>query len=601
MCGFIGKISFNAINADSVKINNRIIECRGPDEKNLYSGTFKDFFNNDDKLNFAFAFNRLAIIDLGKNSSQPMFNKQKNTVLMFNGEIFNHKSLRKEMENDGIKFFSDHSDSEVVLNGLTYYGKSFIEKMNGQFSIAFYNSDENKLLLIRDRLGQKPLFFAKNHSDITFGSNLISVVNEHGHKAINQKSYEDFINYGVVPSPNTIFDEVFKLEPSQITEIDFGNSQLSTHHHKYWNIKNKESEEEFDIDTFDTIISDAIKIREEADVPVANFLSGGIDSSYIVKNMFDRGKTANSFSVVFSEKKYDERKWSQLVSTKYRTNHTEYEMDLNEFDKYVFQSVELFDEPYSDPSTVPSFVISKIMSGEYKTAISGDGGDELLGGYKRVNNLYFNKHLRHPMKYINNIYPNHKGTGNTFIKHSRNLMESSSSYFSDKNLLSFLNITDNFTYEKKYYEELSTSYKTILASEYSFFLSEMMMLKVDRTSMANSLEVRSPFVDYRLIEYIFGTKPTYLDKKNPKKLFKDKLSSDFNYDFLNRPKQGFVFNLEDWVFKNKELIYNNILEVDIFKNFKLTHLDKLFRRKTRINGLRIWRIFLINKYIDLNL
>ena len=129
----------------------------------------------------------------------------------------------------------------------------------------------------------------------------------------------------------------------------------------------------------------------------------------------------------------------------------------------------------------------------------------------------------------------------------------------------------------------------------------MMMLKVDRTSMANSLEVRSPFVDYRLIEYIFGTKPTYLDKKNPKKLFKDKLSSDFNYDFLNRPKQGFVFNLEDWVFENKELIYNNILEVDIFKNFKLTHLDKLFRRKTRINGLRIWRIFLINKYIDLNL
>jgi asparagine synthase (glutamine-hydrolysing) len=601
VCGFIGKISFNSINTVSIENNNKVIECRGPDEKTFHSGTFNEFFNNEDILNFAFVFNRLAIVDLGENSSQPMFNKQKNTVLMFNGEIFNHKSLRKEMENDGVKFFSDHSDSEVVLNGLTYYGNSFVEKMNGQFSIVFYNSNENKLVLIRDRFGQKPLFFAKNHSDITFGSNLISVVNEHGYKAINKKSYEDFINYGVVPSPNTIFEDVFKLEPSQIIEIDFNNSQISLRQYKYWNIKNKESEEKFDNEVFDSIISDAIKIREEADVPVANFLSGGIDSTYVIKNMYDRGKKANSFSVVFTEKKYDERKWSQQVSKKYQTNHTEYEMDTTEFEKYVFQSVELFDEPYSDPSTVPSFVISKIISGKYKAAISGDGGDELIGGYKRVNNLYFNKQFTHPMKFINNIYPNHRGTGNTFMKHSRNLIESSASYFSDKNLLSFLDLKDNYTYEKKYFEDLSNPYKTILASEYSFFLSEMMMLKVDRTSMSNSLEVRSPFVDYRLVEYIFGTKPTYLNKENPKKLFKDKLSYDFNSEFLNRPKQGFVFNLEDWVFKNKELIYDNILEVDIFKNFKRTHLDKLFTQKSRINGLRIWRIFLINKYIDLNL
>ena len=129
----------------------------------------------------------------------------------------------------------------------------------------------------------------------------------------------------------------------------------------------------------------------------------------------------------------------------------------------------------------------------------------------------------------------------------------------------------------------------------------MMLLKIDRASMANSLEVRSPFVDHRLIEYIFSTQPSYLNKENPKQLFKDKLSSDFNFEFLNRPKQGFVFNLEDWVFNNKKQISENILDVDYFNNFSVQKINKLFHHSSRINGLRLWRLFLINKYIDLNL
>jgi asparagine synthase (glutamine-hydrolysing) len=601
VCGFIGKISFNQIDHKSIENNNEIIECRGPDEKVFLNGKFNNFFKNEDVLNFSFAFNRLSIIDLGKNTSQPMFNHHKNTVLMFNGEVFNHQSLREDMEKEGIKFLSDHSDSEVVLNGLTYYGKSFIEKMNGQFSIMFYKSDENKLLLIRDRLGQKPLFFATNNSCITFGSNLISVANEYGNKAINKNSYEDFINYGVVPSPNTIFEHIYKLEPSQMIEVDFNTSQLSIEKHKYWNIESKEAEEKFNHEVFESIISDAINIREHADVPIANFLSGGIDSTYIIKNMYDRGKKANSFSVVFKDKKYDERKWSQEVSKKYETNHTEHEMDNKEFEKYVLESIKYFDEPYADPSTVPSFIISKLISSKYKTAISGDGGDELIGGYKRINSLYFKRRYTHPIKFINKIYPNHLGTGNRFVMHSRNLREATASFYSDKNLLSFLELNDNLTYEKNYFNNLSSPYKTILSSEYLFFLSEMMLLKIDRASMANSLEVRSPFVDHRLIEYIFSTQPSYLNKENPKQLFKDKLSSDFNFEFLNRPKQGFVFNLEDWVFNNKKQISENILDVDYFNNFNVQKINKLFHRSSRINGLRLWRLFLINKYIDLNL
>ena len=141
-----------------------------------------------------------------------MINKDKNTILMFNGEIYNHKSLRTSMEKDGLKFYSDHSDSEVVLNGLTYYGISFIDKMIGQFSIAFYDSDNRKLIILKDRVGQKPLFYSKSNSDLTFGSNLLSVAKESKNLDINKKSYNEYLNYGVVPSPNTIFNNVFKLE-----------------------------------------------------------------------------------------------------------------------------------------------------------------------------------------------------------------------------------------------------------------------------------------------------------------------------------------------------------------------------------------------------
>ncbi len=602
MCGYIGNISFSSLNLKSIEKNNKIIECRGPDEKKILGGLFDDYFENNDKLNFSFAFNRLAIVDLGENTSQPMFNFEKKTVCMFNGEIFNHDKLRKSMESDGIKFRSNHSDTEVVLNGLTYYGKPFIEKMIGQFSIAFYESDTKRLLLCIDRLGQKPLFFAKNNSNIVFGSNLIAVLNEYGKKNINKKSFDDYINYGVVPSPDTIFEGVYKLEPSQIIELDFNNNGISTNTKKYWSIEDNLSEETFNSETFYSLLSDSIKLRENADVPVANFLSGGIDSTYIIKDMADRGLTANTFSVVFENKKYDERKWSREVSKKYDTNHIEYEINLDEFDNFVIESIEQFDEPYSDPSTVPSYLISKLISKNYKTAISGDGGDELLGGYSRTNTLLFNQgKYKNAIKYLNYIYPNYLGTGNNFLKYSSNLAQASSSFFSDKNLLSYFGLKDHFTYENKFFNHLDNRYKSLLFPEYSFFLSEMMLLKVDRTSMASSVEVRSPFVDHRLVEYIFSTRATYIDKNNPKKLLKDILSEDFNNDFLNRPKQGFVFSVEDWVFKNKQLVLNAILDVNNFEVFDKSKLDKLYLRKTRINGLRLWRIFLINRYLDLNL
>ena len=601
MCGYIGKISNLQINNDSLENNNKRIICRGPDETININSTFSSLFKNDDQLNFNFIFNRLSIVDLGKNASQPMINKEKNTILMFNGEIYNHRELRKKLEQDGIKFYSDHSDSEVVLNGLTYFGNTFIEKLIGQFSIAFYRSDVKNLTLIRDRVGQKPLFYSNLNNEIVFGSNLISVSRESKLNNIDKNSLNDFLNYGVVPSSNTIFEKVYKLMPGEIINIDLKNIDSRKTSSIYWSFDKFNSNQKFDEDHFYDLVSNSINIREEADVKVANFLSGGLDSSFIVKNMYDRGKNINSYSVVLNDKKYDERKWSRKVSNKYNTNHIEVEIGLNDIEKYVLDSILAFDEPYADPSTIPSFIISNLISKNFKTAISGDGGDELVGGYKRTHELLQSRNpLKNLYKFLNKIYPNHLGTGNNFLKHSLDLKEATASYFSDKNFINFLGLEDNFTFEDKYYKNLNSDYKTLLNVEYSFYLSEMMMLKVDRTSMSNSLEVRSPFVDHRLIEYVFSTEPSYLLSNNKKSLFKNYLANDFDSSFLNRRKQGFVFNLEDWVYQNQNLILETILDVNLFSLFDHKKIFKLFKFKTRINALRIWKLFLISKYVDLN-
>ena len=601
MCGYIGKISSKPTDNLTIEDNNKRIICRGPDETIKLKNQFFNLFNNNDELYFNFIFNRLAIVDLGQNSSQPMVNKEKNTVLMFNGEIFNHVSLRKELERDGIKFYSDHSDSEVVLNGLTYYGVSFVERMIGQFSIMFYESIPKKIILVRDRLGQKPLFYGNDKSEVVFGSNLISVSKELKRNEINKESYEDFVNYGVVPSPNTIFKDVFKVNPGEIVSFEYKIDGISIHKEKYWDPKTFINERKFDENKFHEMLTDAITIREQADVPLANFLSGGIDSTLIIKNMHERKKNINSFSVVLQDKKYDERVWSQKVVKEYSTNHTEQEISLQDFESYLNNSMDCFDEPYADPSTVPSYVISKQMSDNYKAAISGDGGDELLSGYTRTQSLLKNKNLfNHIIKYGNTIYPNFLGTGNKFLKNSKFLEEATASYFSDKNLLKFFKINDNLTFENSYFQKLESPFKTLLTTEYSFYLSEMMMLKVDRTSMANSLEVRSPFVDHRLVEYILSSKPEYFDLENPKKLFKNYLVEDFDSEFLHRPKQGFVFNVEDWIYSNKKVIINTILDNNIFGYFSYKKLNTLFQFKSRINGLRLWKIFIISKYIESN-
>ena len=592
MCGFLGKISNVDFDINELNEPNQNIICRGPDN----TQTLK-FTQENPNVFCSLVFNRLSILDLSENANQPMSSLQSESILMFNGEIYNNKELRKDLESRGIKFKTSHSDTEVVLQGLDFYGLNFINQLRGQFSIYYFDNKSKKHYLIRDRVGQKPLYYGITNSFLVFGSNLKSVKHLISSSSIDYKQLNNYIKYGIVGSQNTIYKNIYKVLPAEIIEINFSN-KVETNSKKYWDISNKVDDEKFDLDEFFSIFSESVELRLTADVPIANFLSGGLDSTSIVKNMYEQNKSINSFTVGTDSEKYDESKWANIVSEKYNTNHQSVIVPTNLNFDYVNSIINLMDEPYADPSIIPSFIISNEISKHYKVAISGDGGDELLGGYERTKlSLSKSSKFENYLSKLYKFYPSYFGTGSKFLSKSSELQVKYSSFLEDNNFLKLLKINPQNTDSYININNELDDYKSLILADYQFFLPDMMLYKVDRMSMANSLEVRSPFVDHKLIEYILSHNSTYRKDNENKLLLKNYLLEDFNKDFVYRKKQGFVFDLESWIYKNLDYFYDYLLSSTKLKEFDLSSLNLLKINKSRINSQRIWKLYVLEKFI----
>ena len=591
MCGFLGKIAFTDFDSKELEKPNSQIICRGPDNT-------KKFELLKENLKASLIFNRLSILDLAENANQPMHSENSKSILMFNGEIYNHKELRKYLSTKGRNFKTSHSDTEVVLNGLEIEGIEFINKLRGQFSIFYLNQAERKFYLIRDRLGQKPLYFYNNNDLFIFGSNLSAVKQLTNNASLAQDQINNYLKYGVVGGSKTIYENIYKVLPAEAIEINFSNDNFKTNNKKYWDINEKVNNLKFDKEEFFSILSESIEMRLIADVPVANFLSGGLDSSTIVKNMYENDNEINTFTVSTESKKYDESLWANKVSEKYNTNHkvSYVSSDLNI--QLANEAIESLDEPYSDPSVIPSFLISNEISKHYKVAISGDGGDELLGGYERTDKSLKNINTFHNMfSKLYKIYPSFLGTGANFLSKSNELSIRYRSFLEDENLLKLLKINLDNTDDYISLNKNIDSYKSLLVADYNFFLPDMMLFKIDRTSMANSLEVRSPFVDHKLIEYILSRSTEYRNSNIKKSLLKNYLIEDFDSNFINRKKQGFVFDLESWIFNNFDYFYDYLVNSRVSRIVDLNSLKMLKLNKSRINSNRIWKLYVLNKFI----
>ena len=460
MCGFLGKVSFNDFDENTLLKSNNLIECRGPDSK------IQETSNTND-IKYSYIFNRLAILDISENANQPMFSEDNSKILMFNGEIYNHKELRKDLKLKSIKFFTNNSDSEVVLKGLITYGTSFIDRLRGQFSIYFHDKENKKIIISRDRLGQKPFYYFIDDKNLIFGSNLFSV-SQIVDTSIDENQISKYLGLSVISSPDTLFRNIKKVNPAETIYIDYSNSKFSASSQFYWNIEDFIDEKEFKSEEFFDLLSEAIDIRTKADVPIANFLSGGIDSTSIVKNLSDKSFEVNTFSVGVDNLDYDESRWSNKVSEFYKTNHKSINISSNINIYEVEESLKSLDEPYSDPSVVPSYLLSKEISKYYKVAISGDGADELLGGYQRVqNSLNHNSSIRNLFSKLYKPYPGFLGTGNFFLSMSKDTKSVYNSFLIDEKLVKLMGI-NNFN-ENVYFDLNSSKYKNFCIVSSNFF------------------------------------------------------------------------------------------------------------------------------------
>ena len=592
MCGFIGKISKSGIdNTQLEKANNNLI-CRGPDSTQRFSTL-------ENNLNFSLIFNRLKIVDLSDKANQPMHLEDQTASIVFNGEIYNHKQLRKELESSGVKFTTNNSDTEVLLKGFKFFGKDFISKIRGQFAFCYIDYNLQTATLVSDRLNQKPLYYSIDDSSLIFSSNLRSLVALTKSFNLNDDYIIEYLLYGITSSPATIFEKIKKLEPAQIIEISLNGKSFNSKSNNYWNPENFVDTKQFNQDEFFDKFNDSVEIRAKADVSVAYFLSGGIDSTSIIKNRHDKGEEVNSFSVIFDEKKYTEEKWSREVAKKYSTNHMEINASSNLSTINIEAALNSLDEPYSDPSVFPSYLIADQISDYYKVAISGDGGDELLGGYKRSSITLNKKNVFSQLSsYGYKIYPPFLGTGNFFLSKSKNINTAYQSFFKDEKLLKLLKLSDKNIKKIINLDKNIDPYKAMLLQDYKYYLPEMMMYKVDRTSMANSLEIRSPFVDHHLVEYVLSTSLHENNLNINKNLLKNYLLPDFSEDFVNREKKGFVFDVENWVYNNLDYITEFLNEGIYFTKLPKNTLRQLSFYKTRINANRIWRLFVLEYYFS---
>ena len=590
MCGFIGAFSKTNINKEQLELANKYIVCRGPD-------SLKQSHIENSEINYSFVFNRLSILDLSNKADQPMNSGQ--NIIMFNGEIYNSFELRKKLESQNIHFKTNNSDTEVILKGIEKYGVDFVNQLRGMFAI-FYLDQVNKVFyLIKDRLGQKPLYYFKNENSFSFSSNLKSLIKINKDKEISSEQLSEYLVYGAVSSPNTLFTNYRSIRPAEILKVDYSKNSFNITTSIYWDPENYLDNKKFEYDEFNNILSESINIRNIADVPIASFLSGGIDSTTIVNHLSKTDKQVNTFSVHVKNEKYDESKWSNEVAKKYNTNHRFVTIDSTIDNNIINKSIKSLDQPYADPSVVPSFILSEEISNHFKVALSGDGGDELLGGYKRLNLTLSNKNFLD--QFISNFYsfyPAFMGTGNYFLSKSTDIKKSYTSFLEDQKLLNLLNLKNSSFKKNIVFNNNMDSYKQLLYADYKFYLPEMMLFKIDRTSMANSLEIRSPFVDHHLVEYIFSHDTDYYEPTRPKSILKDNLQKDFGLKFLDRSKQGFVFDIENWIYKNNNHIEETFKNGSLISNLNKNIINDLSRFKSRINAQRIWKLYVLEKYLE---
>jgi asparagine synthase (glutamine-hydrolysing) len=560
MCGIAGVISYSSGNILPEKKQAKFVDplkFRGPDD----SG---QFFFHSDKVDVSLFHTRLSIIDLNQTGHQPMSSENEKHCIVFNGEIYNYQYLRQELSNRGVSFRSS-SDTEVLLQGYIFWGiEGLLDRIDGMFAFALFDKENNALFLAKDRFGKKPLYYSLIQNSIVFSSDIRSFYQIPSlHLTIDLHSVGYFFYEQTTPVANSIWKEVKKIGASQYAKFSEKGFTL----HSYWQLlfsaSNKLSWGDC-IYQAETLLKEAVKKRLVADVPVAFQLSGGIDSSLVVAMMAQLNSAIRTYTVTFDDAELDERKYAQLVAQTFDTDHTE--IKLTSMDVSIIDSIiNEFGEPFADASMLPTYLICKEISKSEKVVCGGDGGDELFGGYhinyfveklKRVRKL---RRLQFFSQLISSSFPSYKTNLLSDLLVASNkpahFLLNRNISFNEKEIIELglpsesrgaLEKEHSAIWNKYSLPELSIS-KNVLSSFLHTRLENDYLVKVDRSSMFASLEMRSPFLDKDLASFAASLRDSDLfDQHGPKSILKGIARKYFPKDFVHRHKMGFGVPIVRW-------------------------------------------------------
>ncbi len=607
ICGFTGK----ANNGFLKKMTDSIIH-RGPDE----SGYHTD-------VNINLGIRRLSIIDV-ETGHQPIHNETENIWTVVNGEIYNYEELRTELINKGHRFYTDHSDTEVIGHLYEEYGCGFVHKLNGMFAIALWDKSEDKLLLIRDRMGVKPLFYTIANNILIFGSEIKAILSHpYYERDINLKAIYHYFTFKNVPAPLTAFKGIHSLMPGEI--LTYSNGRTSTE--TWWKIRfdeNEEYSEDYVIGKISTLLEDSVKLRMRSDVPFGAYLSGGVDSSAVVALMARfSDKPIKTFSLGYEDEfknKEADLHYARKVSEAYKTDHHEYIMPRNELIDEIDNVIDAFDQPFS--GTISTYFLSKLIKNHVKVALSGDGADELFGSYlthrvaqpmHHFNRLHDRVKLNMLTKeeeqlfapcsidFLENLYGKSCGDELRWRYHLYLLSDEIKMDLLSDHFKSSLGNTNSYSIIKENFSRLTASdpLNRILEMEWNTQLPDQILAFVDFLSMAHSVEVRSPFLDYRLVEFV-ATIPGNMKIKsgNVKDILKKATVPILSKEIINRPKEGFVLPVFDWMVEDLKDYSFDVLSESNVKRHNLLNVDAIkdllqnYYSGNRKDAGKIWNLMM---------
>lgn len=603
MCGIGGFINTQYGEEDLLKMINAQSH-RGPDANNFY-------FNSEAKVGLI--HNRLSILDLSQDANQPMFSHYKRYIIVFNGEIYNFKDIASDL---GIRF-NTSSDTEVILEAFAKWGVDFVNKLNGMFAIAIFDTQTQFLYLFRDRLGIKPLYYYFYENQLVFGSELKAITTVIGYQEIDQQAVSDYFHFGYIPKEESIYKNIYKLPAGHFASYNSKELKIS----EYWSINKSISSKTItnynEAKTELTkLLFDSIEKRLISDVPIGTFLSGGTDSS-LVSAIASKVSTSNlnTFSIGFKEAKYNESEHAKKIASYLKSNHHEFIVSENDVLDELDLILNDFDEPFADSSCFPTYIVSKMARKHVTVCLSGDGGDELFMGYGAYN---WAERLSNPVFWnLRNSIAATLNLGNDRTKRAAMVFNcpkegkmshifSQEQYLFSKNEIKKLlpNHPSPFLEEKYQLQRTLTAKENQSVFDLKNYLKDDLLVKVDRMSMLNSLEVRVPLLDYRIVELALNVDESLKITKQgvQKYLLKDVLYNYVPKELLNHPKWGFSIPLQRWLKTDLKYLIDEYLNSELIADMNIFDADYIKKLKTNFfNGEdylynRIWQIIVFNKF-----